>query len=224
MTGFYAAQQFRHPEPDAQRPCRRTQRPVRRRLRAPQASPIPRRHVPDPRHKRRDIRVGIAEVDPRRARRLVRPRHPRPPGPRGPDRPGREPAPAIGADIGQPPLRAVGAKGAFIAADPSLRRVRRQILVTGFAIGAQGQGHGVSPIRRVRSFERLFALAHSRPAKLPQPLRRSDRGRGRVSRNDHWPRLWGPIFVEPPRVRQMTWGSSPDPFGSRRSDPRTADP
>src|ERR1700687_1907195 len=47
----------------------------------------------------------------------------------GPDRPWREPAAAIGADIEQHILDALGAERALIAADARVERVGRQILV-----------------------------------------------------------------------------------------------
>ncbi len=58
-----------------------------------------------------------------------------------PDRAADQFAAAVGADAGEPGLRAVGAEGAFEGADPRLRAVGRQVAVAAFAIGAQGEHH-----------------------------------------------------------------------------------
>ena len=57
------------------------------------------------------------------------------------DRPRREAAAAVRADVVQHRLDAMGAEGAFVAADAGLRRVRRQVLVAALAVGAELQ-HG----------------------------------------------------------------------------------
>ena len=58
---------------------------------------------------------------------------------------GREAAAAIGADIAQTSLDAIGAEGAFESADARLGGVRRQVLVAIFAIRPKFERHVVSP-------------------------------------------------------------------------------
>ncbi len=74
-------------------------------------------------------------------RRLLSDRGPRAPFPRRPDRSRRKAAAAVRADIVQSGLDAVGAEGAFIAADPSLQRSRRQVPVAIFAVRPKLQRH-----------------------------------------------------------------------------------
>lgn len=60
---------------------------------------------------------------------------------RGADRARHKAARAIGADVLQHTLNAVGTKGAFVTAYPRLCGVRRQVFVTHLAIGSEFQ-HG----------------------------------------------------------------------------------
>ena len=61
----------------------------------------------------------------------------------GPDRAGGEVAAAIGALAGERAIDAVGAKGAFEGADAGPVAGRRQVNVTAFAVGAQGEHGGL---------------------------------------------------------------------------------
>jgi large repetitive protein len=55
------------------------------------------------------------------------------------DRPRHEIAAAIGAAVAEYVGRAIGAEGALVGADARLGRVRRQVAIATFAVGAQGQ-------------------------------------------------------------------------------------
>jgi len=74
-------------------------------------------------------------------------RQSRPPLLRWPDRPRDEAATAIGADIAQMPLDAIGAEGAFVGADARFGGGRRQVLVAIFAIRPKFERHVFSPRR-----------------------------------------------------------------------------
>tara|TARA_Y100000052_G_scaffold27590_2_gene37015 strand:- start:4497 stop:4757 length:261 start_codon:yes stop_codon:yes gene_type:complete len=60
---------------------------------------------------------------------------------RGADRARDKTTAAIGADILQPGLNAVGAEGAFIAANTGVGGVGRKICIAEFAIRSEVQGH-----------------------------------------------------------------------------------
>src|SRR5215475_6890830 len=64
-----------------------------------------------------------------------------PPFARRADRARYEAAAAVRADIGKLGLDAIGAEGAFVGADPRVKRVRRQVLVAIFAVRAELQRH-----------------------------------------------------------------------------------
>src|SRR5713226_8171523 len=66
---------------------------------------------------------------------------PSPPLGRGPDRPRHKTAAAVRAYIVKFGLNAVRAERAFITAYPSLRRIRRQVLVAIFAVWLKLQRH-----------------------------------------------------------------------------------
>ena len=55
----------------------------------------------------------------------------------GPDRTWDKPAAAIWADVAQKTVDAIGTESAFIAADASLQRIRRQRFVAMFASGTK---------------------------------------------------------------------------------------
>jgi hypothetical protein len=60
-----------------------------------------------------------------------------PPGVFRSDRSRDEPAAAVGTDVSQDPIDTVGAERAFVAADPRLGGLRRQIPVTELAVGSK---------------------------------------------------------------------------------------
>ena len=108
-------------------------------------SPLLGRHVAKPQRQRGNALEVMAQRHPLRRPGPLGQRQPRPPLGPGPDRPGREPAAAVRADVEQPALHAVRAKGALIAADARIQRIRRQILVAELAVGPQLERHRSHP-------------------------------------------------------------------------------
>src|SRR5580704_3471707 len=132
--------------------CRWINRGVRRRqLRQPRELSWPSRALPalgldlaHPLHELGDLRPVPFERDPLGGSRLLFAADARTPFGEGSDRPRRKPAAAIGTDVEQDLVDAIGAEGALIGTDPRIARLWRQILVAPFAIRPELQ-HRVIP-------------------------------------------------------------------------------
>ena len=85
--------------------------------------------------------AAVGEAHAFRRRRPLGQQQSRPPLLRWSNRPWGEAATAIGADIAQMPLDAIGAEGAFVAADARFGGGRQQVLVAIFAIRPKFERH-----------------------------------------------------------------------------------
>jgi hypothetical protein len=106
------------------------------------------RNVANPCRMRGDILKAIFEMHPLARSRVLFERYTRPPFLRGPDRPRRKSAAAVRTHIAEPDVDAIGTKGALIAADPRLNRIRRKILVAIFAVRSKLQRHDGRVLRK----------------------------------------------------------------------------
>jgi hypothetical protein len=95
-----------------------------------------------------DLLRAIPQADTLGRRRALRQRQPHAPLATRAYRPRLESTTAVRAHVMQPLLGAVGAESALVRADASLRRVRWQISIAVFTVGAQLQSHrGQLPVR-----------------------------------------------------------------------------
>src|SRR5579862_2312981 len=99
------------------------------------------RHVAELRCERGDLFPGVTGRTANGVRWIVVQPGAGPPRLPRPDRPAHELSAAVRADVEQDRLDALGAECAFVAADPRIGRVRRQICVAEFAVGTQSE-HG----------------------------------------------------------------------------------
>lgn len=93
-----------------------------------------RRDPLDPRDEAIDVVARIAEMDPLCRSGLMGTADPGPPLGRGTDRPRNEAAAAVRAHVVQNGLDARRTECALVAADPGIRRIRRQVPVAVFAV------------------------------------------------------------------------------------------
>src|ERR1700751_5638805 len=84
------------------------------------------------------------------------------------DRARCEAAPAVGARPAERPVHAVGAEGAFVAADAGVWARRRQVAVAAFAVGSEGE-HGSS----LPHLTRCRAKGKGPPAEAGSPDRKT---------------------------------------------------
>ena len=112
----------------------------------------------------------MAEVDALSGRRARRKPQARAESLRGPNRARSKAAAAIGADIAEVRIDAIGAKGALVRADHRLCAGRRKVLVAIFAIGSDRECHAAPlsmALESIKRFQTRFAaplrLARGRP-------------------------------------------------------------
>src|SRR5581483_1988971 len=97
---------------------------------------------------RGDIVEGIFEMHALGRGRLLHDRHAHPPFPRGADRPCHKSPSAIRTDICKLALDAIGAERAFIAANASLLRGGRKVLIAILAVWPKLQRHARNVLSR----------------------------------------------------------------------------
>ena len=99
--------------------------------------PLGRRDRPEPARELVQLVAGVARSAAHRAGRIVLEPRAVAPCPGRPYRARLEPTPAVGTDVVEHGFDARSAEGALVAADPSVSRVRREVLVAELAVRSQ---------------------------------------------------------------------------------------